>query len=93
MNYIGKNFNEARAAKWENGIQEYRNGDSAAPFRGEPCEEAFQECLDLFNLLIEVESATGADTRFLREQTEHIALSIQRIFRAYPRKPIPENTR
>lgn len=83
--YIDIPFHEARKVKWEAGIAEHRKGDAEAAFHGEPCEEAYQECLDKYNLLVKIDEQYGCDTSQIRAECESHALAIQRILRVYPR--------
>ena len=85
--YIHMEFHDARRQKWQQGIAEHRNGDAAAEFHGDPCEEAFQECLDQYNLFEQIELQYGANTSILRSQAESMACALQRIKRVYPRTP------
>jgi hypothetical protein len=56
------NFHTARQIKWEAGVKEYRLKPDD-PFKGCHYEEAYQECLDLYNLLEDLARHSGRDMR------------------------------
>lgn len=48
-----KEFEQLAHDRWELGVKTIRGGDEGKPFKGDPVEEAIQECLDLYNYSIE----------------------------------------
>lgn len=74
--YIGMTFEDACKVKWDAGVKEYRK-KSTDPFNGEHCEEAFQECIDLYNILGDMEKRHGVSMNIQRSMAKQIATTLQ----------------
>ena len=88
--YLSLEFHEARRAKWESGKAFHRRDNPNAEFQGEHCEEAFQECLDLYNYLEDLERKVNQTVKvpeerinlsILKDMTKFIADNMKRIHR------------
>ena len=74
--YIHMDFNAARQLKWERGVSEYRKRASD-PFNGEHCEEAWQECLDLFNIIEDMEKTYVLNMSVSKGMVQQIANTLK----------------
>lgn len=75
--YLPLPFDEARVIKWESGKAYHRQKNPDATFQGERCEEAFQECLDLYNYLEELERHEGVSFFLQKLLVKFIAFSVK----------------
>jgi hypothetical protein len=71
--YIHFDFDKARKMKWQSGVQEYRTS-SEQGFVGEHCEEGFQECLDLYNIMEDFEKLYSMNLSIQKSMVRSIAL-------------------
>ena len=85
MKYITMSFQNAARMKWVAGVKEYREGDAGRSFEGDACEEAYQECIDLYCYLAEASRQTGTEFTRYKAMCEEIALALQRAHRVFPR--------
>lgn len=73
--YSTLEFHFARKRKWESGVREYRTNPSD-PFQGDHCEEAYQECLDLYNIIEDLERQYGVNMQISKGMAYQIAMTI-----------------
>jgi hypothetical protein len=69
-------FDLACQAKWKDGIAQYRNNENE-PFNGEHCEEAFQECIDLHNILGDMEQKFKINLSIFKGMTRQIGTMLK----------------
>lgn len=74
MRYIDMEFEEALQRKWESGKVKHRKGERE--FTGDPVEELFQELLDAFHYVLELENR-GANLAGYRTTFRNMALNLQ----------------
>lgn len=77
--YILMDFDHARAVKFKAGIDRHRNGDSTREFHGELCDEAYQECLDLYSYLEQIENSEHIDLTLRKSIVRDLANDLRKI--------------
>lgn len=73
---ISLDFDVACKVKWDRGVIKHRR-TSTEKFNGDLFEEAFMECLDLNNYLVDIERLRGVNTSIQRSMVRHMASWLQ----------------
>jgi hypothetical protein len=72
--YIDLDYEEALQLKFESGKRKHRKSGTA--FSGDPTEELFEELLDAYHYIVEIESS-GASLPGYRTTVRNMALNLQ----------------
>lgn len=85
MRYIDMDYNEALQRKFESGKEKHRT-EGAVEFAGDPVEELFQELLDAYHYVVEMENY-GVLLPGYRTIFKNMALDLQQRKRELSRCP------